>query len=103
MSTRIRVRVGELEEKWMSPDARGLANNLKLGVRIVTMADGTQYETPLDEVSAALAADEAAEQAVRRCRSCGCTDDDACLPPCWWVEDDLCSACHPGQPTQVHP
>jgi hypothetical protein len=28
---------------------------------------------------------------VQRCRVCGCTDDDACQPPCWWVEPDLCS------------
>lgn len=32
------------------------------------------------------------------CRVCGCTDDNACLDavtnePCFWVEDDLCSAC----------
>ena len=40
------------------------------------------------------------------CRSCGCTDDHACVvidapptarhqpgTPCWWIEDDLCSAC----------
>lgn len=38
----------------------------------------------------------------RRCRNCGCTDDDPCigtdiaigLPvPCHWVQPDLCSAC----------
>jgi len=27
------------------------------------------------------------------CRGCGCTDDHACDPPCWWVSDDLCSTC----------
>jgi hypothetical protein len=27
------------------------------------------------------------------CRECGCTDDDACWPPCFWVEPDLCSRC----------
>lgn len=38
---------------------------------------------------------------VRRCRSCGCTDDDCsrCIErtgaPCWWVAPDLCSACDP--------
>lgn len=31
--------------------------------------------------------------AVRRCRECGCTDEQACWPGCWWVETDLCSAC----------
>lgn len=34
--------------------------------------------------------------AVRRCRDCGCTDDRACSPPCWWVEADLCSSCRDG-------
>ncbi len=27
------------------------------------------------------------------CRSCGCTDNNACFPACSWVEPDLCSAC----------
>ena len=30
---------------------------------------------------------------ARTCRSCGCTDYSACPGQCWWVEDDLCSAC----------
>lgn len=36
----------------------------------------------------------------RRCRTCGCTDNNACYPPCWWVEAELCSACQPmdGRP-----
>lgn len=29
-----------------------------------------------------------------RCRLCGCTDNHACPGGCWWVEPDLCSACH---------
>lgn len=32
----------------------------------------------------------------RKCRKCGCTESRACLVegvPCWWIEDDLCSAC----------
>jgi hypothetical protein len=31
-----------------------------------------------------------------KCRICGCTDNNACIGvegPCYWVEDDLCSAC----------
>jgi hypothetical protein len=39
------------------------------------------------------------EQEQRRCRVCGCTDTD-CRPciertghPCYWVEENLCSAC----------
>lgn len=27
------------------------------------------------------------------CRVCGCTDSHACDGGCYWVEDDLCSAC----------
>lgn len=34
----------------------------------------------------------------RSCRECGCTDDRACTPPCWWVEQDLCSTCRYGAP-----
>lgn len=36
---------------------------------------------------------------IRRCRVCGCTNDDChqCIEktglPCYWVEEDLCSAC----------
>jgi hypothetical protein len=36
---------------------------------------------------------------MRKCRVCGCTDDDCrqCIQktgePCYWVEADLCSAC----------
>jgi hypothetical protein len=30
---------------------------------------------------------------VRTCRACGCTDDHACEGGCWWVGDDICSAC----------
>ena len=38
-----------------------------------------------------------------RCRSCGCTDDNACWDPkaghpCYWVEADLCSACVGREP-----
>lgn len=32
-----------------------------------------------------------AEEAV--CRVCGCTQHNACPGGCYWVEDDLCSAC----------
>ena len=43
---------------------------------------------------------------VRRCRVCGCTDDDCsqCVEktgePCSWVEQDLCSACVPVTPVE---
>ncbi len=29
----------------------------------------------------------------RRCRVCGCTDDYACPGGCYWIEENLCSAC----------
>lgn len=29
----------------------------------------------------------------RKCRVCGCTDIAACPGGCYWVEEDLCSAC----------
>ena len=34
---------------------------------------------------------------LRACRQCGCTDNRACPEGCYWVEDDLCSACQPRQ------
>jgi len=40
---------------------------------------------------------------IRRCRVCGCTDDDCrqCIAktgsPCYWIEPDLCSACSPAR------
>lgn len=33
---------------------------------------------------------------LRYCRVCGCSDSRACVTdrgPCWWVAEDLCSAC----------
>lgn len=36
---------------------------------------------------------------VRACRVCGCTGSVACIPPCWWVETDLCSHCAAGAET----
>jgi hypothetical protein len=36
---------------------------------------------------------------ARKCRRCGCTDDNCSLcirrtgKPCYWVSDNLCSAC----------
>lgn len=46
----------------------------------------------LAEAAAELACDDVAI-AVRTCRRCGCTDDQACPGGCWWVSEDLCSAC----------
>lgn len=30
---------------------------------------------------------------LRHCRTCGCTENRACLPPCGWAGPDLCTAC----------
>ncbi len=30
---------------------------------------------------------------MTRCRVCGCTEVNACNPPCSWAEDDLCTNC----------
>lgn len=30
---------------------------------------------------------------LTRCRICGCTETDACLLGCSWVQEDLCSTC----------
>lgn len=53
----------------------------------------------LERARAAIAPAEAAELeemagVVRSCRECGCTEDNACAGPCYWVELDLCSACY---------
>lgn len=32
---------------------------------------------------------------VQACRKCGCWEMEACEGGCWWVEEDLCSACAP--------
>lgn len=42
-----------------------------------------------------LAKVEEIKKSMRRCRVCGCTDDNACDGGCYWVEDDLCSECAP--------
>ena len=33
------------------------------------------------------------EGGARRCRSCGCTDEQACPGGCSWTAPDLCSVC----------
>jgi hypothetical protein len=33
-------------------------------------------------------------KSVRKCKVCGCTQNNACPGGCYWVEDDLCSACN---------
>lgn len=41
------------------------------------------------------------EEQVRKCRVCGCTEENACQTPegpCHWVEEDLCSNCESQAP-----
>ncbi len=45
---------------------------------------------------------------VTRCRACGCHDFDACVDEntgmvCWWIEEDLCSACAAGMAAEADP
>ncbi len=43
---------------------------------------------------------DAALGGVRTCRKCGCTDAMACPEGCFWVDEDLCSACVPTPATR---
>jgi DNA polymerase III sliding clamp (beta) subunit (PCNA family) len=57
----------------------------------ITLAALSRYDEDGQEVAA-----------VRTCRVCGCTEDNACNdgenPPCSWVGIDLCSYCHDTDP-----
>jgi hypothetical protein len=35
---------------------------------------------------------------VRACRTCGCSEEDACEGGCSWVGPNLCSSCIPTKP-----
>jgi len=67
------------------------------------LSGGESAEEKVAKAEAAKAADGPACVEVRRCRVCGCTDDNCakCVAkigmPCEWVndEEDLCSACVP--------
>lgn len=56
-------------------------------------------EVTLNGARVAAIADPAGELG-RVCKICGCTEDNcgACVEstgqPCYWIEPDLCSACH---------
>lgn len=48
----------------------------------------------LDDVARAVALyDKTGTFDEQRCRVCGCTWNTPCEGGCFWVEDDLCSAC----------
>lgn len=39
---------------------------------------------------------------MSKCKICGCTDNHACKGGCFWVDDDLCSACVVGKKIKRH-
>jgi len=39
-------------------------------------------------------------ESAKACRVCGCTQERACPGGCYWVEDDLCSACVASEPPE---
>lgn len=52
------------------------------------------------------AGEDPAPRPNAKCRVCGCTEEKACTTPqgpCYWVEDDLCSACAPAVRSLVLP
>jgi hypothetical protein len=68
--------------------------------RIKTRGNNTgRVMNEVADTIGAMLSEAIADGVPRRCRVCGCTDDDCtqCIErtgePCHWVEPDLCSAC----------
>lgn len=55
-------------------------------LRDEALAKSKEAEAKVDELVAAILD-------TPHCRECGCTNDMACPGGCFWVEEDLCSAC----------
>lgn len=79
----------------MTPDLAGLAlDELDPDFALAIAADLDRLAAQADDPFGDLG-----DVVERRCRICGCTDDDCsgCVErtgaPCFWVEADLCSAC----------
>lgn len=53
------------------------------------------FEPATPEEAQALMAKTASN--IRHCRVCGCNDFHACPQGCFWVEQDLCSACQENE------
>ncbi|MDB5447604.1 MAG: hypothetical protein JWQ97_2921 [Phenylobacterium sp.] len=77
-----------------------------LSERILRQVTGQQnapthlsHAEAVDAIEAAFGAGQAVAWNMaaqrRTCRVCGCWEMEACDGGCWWVEDDLCSACEP--------
>lgn len=51
---------------------------------------------PLSDVEAARRGIKVNRDGLVRCRVCGCTEREACNPPCAWVrgEVDICDRCY---------
>lgn len=63
-------------------------------VKTHRVCDRFQASTPPAKGKAKIAGRKRLDKpAVRTCRACGCTDMRACEGGCWWVAQDLCSAC----------
>lgn len=67
----------------------------------------SQDEPVKDDVKKVELPQPKAQEKIRSCRVCGCTQNDCrqCIEktgsPCHWVEDDLCSACVEGPEVKV--
>ncbi len=69
-------------------EAERIQKAFALACRILSEATG-DYDRGMDVRATILGAVDT-EQV---CRVCGCTRDNACPGGCYWVEEDLCSAC----------
>jgi hypothetical protein len=50
MTDRIRVTEAELKRHWFGPASTGMIHDHRAQVKVVVMADGTEYETPFAEL-----------------------------------------------------
>ncbi len=73
------IKLGAVAETWQEAAKRAIA-----AAKAHMMG-----ESPVEDI----------EFEIPRCRSCGCTSDNACwhedTGPCAWAEFDLCTACVP--------
>ncbi|HST80939.1 MAG TPA: hypothetical protein VLL08_04250, partial [Kineosporiaceae bacterium] len=77
--------------------AIGIGNR---AVRVAQIAYAERIGNDQDKMHAAIEAallqlvgDVPALPAVRKCRVCGCTDDEACPGGCSWSQPEICSTC----------
>jgi hypothetical protein len=94
----IAERVNSLNGQFLSPE-RALAR-LRLGVELLGL-DRLDRDLWLNDaaicVAVLMASDLARGGRIRACRVCGCTDARACPGGCYWIAEDLCSACAPAE------